>query len=81
MTSGKYVDLQHVAGLSVLDPYGAGEGVNAGAIDAEVFGGRHAGMHLTAAGINTLESYLIAGLDAQARSQGAIPHGMRGLRG
>jgi hypothetical protein len=81
MLRGEDVDLEDVAGLGVFDPDGAGEGVDAGAVDGEILLDRCARMDLRAASVDALDGDLIAGCDAEARREGAIPDGVRGLGG
>ncbi len=73
------IDLEDVAGFRTVDPHGAGEGMNAGAIDGEVVGCRHAGPDLAATGVDTLEVDFVARSNMQARREGAIPDGVGGL--
>ena len=79
MARGEDFNFEHIAGLRAIDPDGAGEGVNAGAVDGEEFGDGHAGAHLAAAGIDALDLDFVAGLDVQARLQRAVPNGVSGF--
>ena len=79
VAGGEHFDFEDVAGLRAFNPDGTGEGVNAGAVDLEKFRGRHAGMHLSAARVHALDLHLVAGLDAEARLEGAVPDGVSWL--
>ena len=81
VAGGEHFDLEHIAGLRAVDPDGAGERVNAGAVDREKFGGGHAGVHLAAAGIDALDLDFVARLNAQARLERAVPDGVSGFGG
>ncbi len=69
MLGGEDVDLEDVAGGGVFDPDGAGEGVDAGAVDGEILLDGHAGMDLCAAGVYALDGNFIAGCDVEARGE------------
>ena len=77
----EHVDLEDVAGFGAVDEDGTGEGVNAGAVDGKIFGEVHLGMDLRAARVEALHMNRVAGIDAQARREGAVPDGMRGIGG
>src|SRR5579863_2351755 len=76
MAGSEYVDLQHVAGLSSLDPNRSGERVHSSAVDIEVLRCSHARTNLAATGVDALESDFIPGGDAQSRSQRTVPDGV-----
>jgi hypothetical protein len=67
------VDLEDIAGLRVVNGDRAGERVDAVAIDLDKFFGGHAGTDLRPAGIVAFAADGVAGVDSQARWQGAIP--------
>ena len=74
-------DLEDVAGFRAVDVDGAGEGVDAGTVDAEVIGGGHAGDDLAAGSIGALELDFVAGVDDEAGLEGVVPEGVGGFGG
>ena len=69
-------DFEDVAGFGAVNIDGAGEGVDAGAVDGEELGGGHAAVDLAAAGVDALDLHFVAGGDAQARLESAVPDGV-----
>src|ERR1700728_1021896 len=65
MPGGEDVDLQHVAGLRAFDPEWPGEGVNPGAIDAQIFCDGHPRLHLPATRVDALDLHFGTRLDAE----------------
>ena len=76
VTRGEDFYFEDVAGLGAFDKDGAGEGVDAGAVDGEEFGGGHAGAHLATARVHALNLHFVAGVDAEAGLERAVPHGV-----
>ena len=81
VTSGEDIDLEDVAEFGTVDEDGAGERVDASAIDGEELRGGGSGADLGAAGVGAFDLDFVARLDVQARREGAVPHGVGGLGG
>ena len=64
VTRGQHIDLQHVAGFCALDPDGAGERVNARAVNGQVFRGGHARPHLAAACVHAFNLHFVTWINA-----------------
>jgi Cu/Zn superoxide dismutase len=72
------IHFEDIAPVGPLHKNRPGERVNTIAIDVKEFREAHSGAHLRPAGVDAFHVHDIAGCDAQARFNGAVPAGVSG---